>query len=66
MVRQAVLRAVRGRTTAMDIVRVEQADSVRYSFLSVGWGILSGSHQKKSDFSHPARLSRIKYGFNHP
>ena len=48
---QATLRAVRGRATPMDIVRVEQADSrPRYSFLSVGWGILSGGSKFNINF----------------
>ena len=34
----------------MDIVKVEQQGELpRYSFLSIGWGILSGDHQTGPD-----------------
>jgi len=42
LIQQSALRAVHTRPVPMDIVLVEQKDyPVRYSFLSVGWGILS-------------------------
>ncbi|XP_066147813.1 sphingosine kinase 1-like isoform X2 [Euwallacea fornicatus] len=37
----AALAAVRGHSEAMDLVRVETMSHILFSFLSVGWGLLS-------------------------
>ncbi|XP_066260210.1 sphingosine kinase 1-like isoform X1 [Euwallacea similis] len=37
----AALAAVRGHSEAMDLVRVETVSHILFSFLSVGWGLLS-------------------------
>ncbi|CAG9761614.1 unnamed protein product [Ceutorhynchus assimilis] len=37
----AALAAVRGTSESMDLVRVETVSQIVYSFLSIGWGLLS-------------------------
>lgn len=37
----AALTAVRGKTAPMDLVRVETRSEIMFSFLSIGWGLLS-------------------------
>ncbi|XP_055903401.1 sphingosine kinase 1 [Eupeodes corollae] len=37
----AALTAVRGKTTPMDLVRVETRSQIMFSFLSIGWGLIS-------------------------
>ncbi|XP_059615021.1 sphingosine kinase 2-like [Phlebotomus argentipes] len=37
----ASLTVIRGRSTTMDLVRVETKSQIMYSFLSIGWGLIS-------------------------
>ncbi|XP_055855758.1 sphingosine kinase 2 [Episyrphus balteatus] len=37
----AALTAVRGKTAPMDLVRVETRSQIMFSFLSIGWGLIS-------------------------
>ncbi|TDG42976.1 hypothetical protein AWZ03_010603 [Drosophila navojoa] len=37
----AALTAISGRTSPMDVVRVENKNRVMFSFLSIGWGLIS-------------------------
>ncbi|XP_055689294.1 sphingosine kinase 2 [Lutzomyia longipalpis] len=37
----ATLTVIRGRSTTMDLVRVETKSQIMYSFLSIGWGLIS-------------------------
>ncbi|XP_030385372.1 sphingosine kinase 2 [Scaptodrosophila lebanonensis] len=37
----SVLTIISGQTTAMDVVRVDLPDRTIYSFLSIGWGLIS-------------------------
>ena len=44
---KVTLRVVQPKVVPMDLAFVEQEKEVRYSFLSVGWGILSGNEHRK-------------------